>query len=202
VRPFLILYAVLAVWSFATFARWASSGGERRARKAWWALVLANCLALALVWPQTGKLGLQPKFLWGWRFYPMKVHPGVLEAGAFLRRNSVAGDVLAVRGLSLRFTATDLAIQLVSLSGMPAYLAYAFAQVSDPGERRRIALERYGALREVDAAPSADEGLRRLRELGIDWYVTGAGQGPQWDPERRHAAFVEGGIAVYRTGRR
>jgi hypothetical protein len=202
VRPFLILYAVLAVWTFAAFARWASRGGERRARNAWWALVLLSCLALVLVWPQTGKLGLQPKFFWGWRFYPIKVQPGVLQAGAFLRRNSVAGDVLAVRGLPLRWAATDLAIQLVSLSGMPAYLGYAVAQVSDPGERRRVALERYGALREVDAAPSPDEGLRRLRELDIQWYVTGAGQGPQWDPDRRHAAFVEGSIAVYRTGRR
>lgn len=202
VRPFVLLYPVIAVWTFATFARGFARGSEQRARWTWRALALAGCLALVLLWPQTGRLGVQPKFSWGWRFYPEKLRPGVLQAGAFLRENSAAGDLLAVRGLPLRWVATDLAIQLVSLSGMPAYLGYVVAQVSDPGERRRVALERYVALREVDAAPSMEEGLRRLRELGIQWYVTGAGQGPQWDPGRRHAALVEGDVAVYRTGRR
>jgi hypothetical protein len=200
VRPFVLLYAVMAIWTFAAFAGWWSSRGERQARLAWGTLVLLSCLALVLLWPQTGRLGLQPKFQWGWRFYPHTLQPGVLQAGAFLRRNSVAGDVFAVRDLPLRWVATDLAIQLASLSGMPAYLGYVIAQVSDGGERRQVALERYDALYEVDAAGGIDEAMRRLRKLGIQWYVSGAGEGPRWDPERRHAAFVDGRIGVYRTG--
>lgn len=202
VRPFVLLYAVVAIWTFAGFARCCSALGERRARIAGWTLVLAMALALAAIWPHTGRLGLQPKFQWGWRFYPYKVQPGVVEAGAFLRRNSVAGDVFAVQDLPMRWVATDLAIQLVSLSGMPAYLGYAIAQTSEPGPRRQLALERHGALSEVAAAPSMDEAMRRLRSLGVQWYVAGAGEGPRWDPERRSAAFVADRTAVYRSGLR
>jgi hypothetical protein len=202
VRPLVMLYAVVAVWTFAAFAKWFSTGGEQRARGVWWTLMLTSCLALALLWPQTAKLGLQPKFQWGWRFYPYKVQPGLVQAGAFLRRNSVPGDLFAVQGLPLRWVATDLAIQITSLTGMPAYLGYAVSHIADPGPRRQLALERHAALNQVDAMKSLDDALARLRELGIQWYVVGGDQGPRWDPERRHAAFAEGRLAVYSTGRR
>jgi hypothetical protein len=202
VRPFMVLYAVVAVWTFAAFAKAACSGGERRARIAWWSLAVAYCLGLLLLWPQTAKLGLQPKFQWGWQYYPSPVQPGVLQAGDFLRRNSVPGDVFAVHELPLRWVATDHAIQLASLTGMPAYLGYAVAHISEGGKRRQVALERYVALSEVAAAGGLDEAMRRLRELGIQWYVVATEQGPRWDAERRHAAFVQDRIAVYASGRR
>jgi hypothetical protein len=48
---------------------------------------------------------------------------------------------------------------------------------------------------EEDAAAAA----RRLRELGIQWYVVvGVGnEGPRWDRGRRHAAFAAGRVSVY-----
>src|SRR5712692_4971981 len=199
VRPFVVLYAVVAVWTFAAFAKWFSTGGEQRERVVWWTLLLTSCLALLLLWPQTERLGLQPKFQWGWRFYPYKIQPGVLQAGTFLRRNSVAGDLFAVQGLRLGWAPTDLAIQLVSLSGMPAYLGYAIAQIDDPGRRREVALERHAALNQVAAMESMNEALGRLRNLGIQWYVVADRSGPRWDPERRHAVFVDGSVAVYST---
>jgi hypothetical protein len=202
VRPFMVLYPVVAVWTFAAFAKWGAAGGGRRPRIAWSMLVAASCLALLLLWPQIGKLGLQPKFQWGWRFYPLNLQPGVMQAGDFLRRHSVAGDLFAVQDLPLRWVPTDLAIQLASLSGMPTYLGYAIAQISSGGQRRQVALERHVALRDVDAAESVDEAMQRLRKLGIQWYVTSAEQGPRWDPERRRAAFASGRIAVYASGRR
>src|SRR6267143_4845427 len=122
VRPFVLLYAVIAVWTVAAFVNWLASQGERGARRLWPALLLASALGLLLIWPQTGKLGLLPKFQWGWRFYPYKVELGLPQAAAYLRRNSGPGDLFAVQGLKLRWVATDVAIQLASLTGMPAYL--------------------------------------------------------------------------------
>ena len=201
VRPFVLLYAVVAIWTFAAFAKWCSTGGEQRSRVVWWTLVAASCLALLLLWPHAGRLGLQPKFQWGWRYYPHKVQPGLLQAAAFLRRNSAAGHVFAVQGLPLRGVPTDLAIQIASLTGMPAYVGYAAAQLAEKGRRRQIALERHAALSEVDALENIDAALALLRRLGIRWYVIAADQGPRWDPQRRHAAFLDGRIAVYSTGR-
>jgi hypothetical protein len=197
VRPFVLLYAVIAVWTAATFANCLASREPRGARRAWLGVLAATGLALLLIWPQTGKLGLLPKFQWGWRFYPHKVQPGLLEAAAFLRHNWSPGDLLAVQGLTLRWAPTDVGIQLVSLSGMPAYLAYPIAHITGKGDRRNAALERYGALARIAGAGSVAQALGQLRDLGIRWYVVVGDEGPRWDPERRHAAFVAGRFAVY-----
>src|SRR5882724_1429639 len=202
VRPFVLLYAVVAAWTFAGFARWCSAGGERRARRALWSLALISGLGLAWISPQTGRLGLQPKFQWGWRFYPRQVQPGIVEAGAFLRAHSVAGDVLAVQDLPMRWVATDAAIQLVSLSGAPAYLAYGIAQISEPGARKQLALERHAALQAVTTAPNMGDAVQRLGGLVVQWYVVSGSRGPRWDAERSRADFVAGEIAVYAVRRR
>jgi len=199
VRPFVLLYAVIAVWTVAAFVNWLASQGERGARRLWPALLLATALGLLLIWPQTGKLGLLPKFQWGWRFYPYKVELGLPQAAAYLRRNSGPGDLFAVQGLKLRWVATDVAIQLASLTGMPAYLAYTVSHLTERGQRREVALERYLALERIGGAESASEALRQLRQLGISWYVVVGDEGPGWDRERRRAAFLEGRVAVYST---
>jgi len=43
--------------------------------------------------------------------------------------------------------------------------------------------------------------LRRLRELGVQWYVVAESDrsGPRWDPQRKQAVFVQDMVAVYST---
>lgn len=198
VRPFVLLYAALAIWTFAYLTRWATGlMSERRASQVWRTVAGLAMAGLVVLWPLTPRLALQPKFAWGQRYFRYEVEPGVPQAAAFLRRHSVAGNLLAVQGLTLRWVATDLAVQLASLTGIPAYLGYGIAHVSEPGERRRVAVERYIALKDLDAMASADAALGRLRQLGIRWYVFDGDRGPLWDRDRRRAAFVEGRIAVY-----
>jgi hypothetical protein len=197
VRPFALLYAVIAVWTAVTLVNWFASRWPRAAPRIWPGLLAASGLALLLLWPQTGKLGLLPKFQWGWRFYPYKVQPGLLEAAAFLRHSSSPGELLAVQGLSLRWAPTDASIELVSLTGIPAYLAYPISHVADPGERRNVALRRYDAVARVARAESMAAALGQLRDLGIRWYVVVGEQGPRWDPARQHPAFTAGRFAVY-----
>jgi hypothetical protein len=199
VRPFVLLYAVIAVWTVAAFVNWFVSRGEHGALRLWLILLLVTGVGLLLIWPQTGKLGLLPKFQWGWRFYPYKAERGLPEAAAYLRRNSGPGDLFAVQGLRLRWVATDVAIQLASLTGMPAYLAYTVSHLTEGGQRRKVALERYLALERIDGAESASDALGQLRQLGISWYVVVGDEGPRWDRERRRAAFLEGRVAVYST---
>ncbi len=98
--------------------------------------------------------------------------------------------------------ATDAAIQLVSLSGVPAYVAYGIAQTSEPGPRRQLAHERYAALQAVAAAPDRSNAAQRLRSLGVQWYVVTGPRGPRWDAQRSRADFVAGQVAVYAAGRR
>ena len=107
-----------------------------------------------------------------------------------------------MRGLSLKWAATDPALQLISLTGMPAYLSYVSAHIIEGRDREKVALLRYAALARLDRAPSAAAALGELRKLGITWYVVPGWQGPPWDRARREAAFVERNVAIYAVARR
>jgi hypothetical protein len=195
-RPSVLLYAVVVAWTAAALVEWIALRMPLGARGLWIAVLAASTLALPLVWPQTGALGL-PKFGWGWRHLTHSVEDGLPEAARFLRRNFRPGDVFAAQGLSLEWAATDLATQVTSLTGAPAYLARPFVHISKGGRRQDVALERYAALTRVADEQSASAALARLRDMGVPWYVVAGSDGPRWDPQRRLAVFRHGKVAVY-----
>jgi hypothetical protein len=195
-RPFVLLYAVIAAWTAAALVEFVALRLRLRPRRVWIAMLAASALALPLIWPQTGALGL-PKFGWGWSHLTRSVEKGLPQAAGFLRRNLRPGELFAAEGLALEWVATDLATETTSLTGAPAYLARPFVQISKGGRRQEVALERYAGLRRVGEEQSASAALARLREMGIQRYVVAGDDGPRWDPERRRAAFAAGDVAVY-----
>jgi hypothetical protein len=198
-RPFVVLYAVIAVWTAAGFVNWMAAQGDRAARRAWLALLLLSGLALPVLWPQTGTLGKLPRFRWGLEYSNYRVEEGLTQAANFLRARSRPGHVFAAQEVKLDWVATDIATELVSLTGMPAYLGRPFIHLSRGGRREQAVRERYAALKRVAGEENAAAAARRLRELGIQWYVVADGAGPRWDPERRRAVFVDRMVAVYAT---
>lgn len=201
VRPFVLVYAAVAVWTACLLCRAFASRWPQRAPHGWRALLGASLLGVALAWHGAPAMGL-PKFEWGWDYYPKRIHAGLTQAGRYLREHGRAGQVFAVRGLQLGWAVTDPAIQLVSLSGMPAYLSYISAHTIEAPQREKVALERYAVLARLDRAPSAPAALEELRRLGIAWYVTTGWSGPPWDPDWRQATFVERNVAIYAVPQR
>ena len=196
VRPFVLVYAAVAVWTVCLLCRAFALRWPQRGQQTWRALLGASLLGVALAWNATPAMGL-PKFDWGWDFYPKRIDAGLTQAGRYLREHGRPGQVFAVRGLELRWAATDPAVQLISLSGMPAYLSYISAHTIEAPSREKIALERYAQLARLDRAPSAAAALDELRRLGIAWYVVTGWSGPPWDPARRQARFFERNVAIY-----
>jgi hypothetical protein len=195
-RPFVLLYAVIAVWSAAALTDWAASRLRSFEQHLLKTALSASVVAALLVWPLAGALA-RPKFLWGWHHLTRKVDAGLLESAAFLRRSSRPGDTFAVADPRLGWVATDAATQLQSLTGLPAYLARPFTHISRGHAREAEALRRYAFLASVGAEADLDGALNRLRGLRIRWYVRIGNAGPSWDLDRRHAAFVHGMVAVY-----
>jgi hypothetical protein len=191
-RPFVLVYAVIAVWTASVLINAA-------ARHAWAAALAASGLALVLVWPQTGMLGELPKFGWGWLYYGRDTTAGLPQAAAFLRASARPGDTLAAHGLRMVWVPTDLATELAALTGMPVYIARPYVHIAGGGRRREVVLQRYAALDSVGRESRPDEALARLRQLNIQWYVVAGEQGPPWDRERRRAVFAERKVAVYST---
>ncbi|HEX6528906.1 MAG TPA: hypothetical protein VF004_03745 [Burkholderiales bacterium] len=195
-RPFVLLYAVLVVWTAAALVEWLSLRAQPGPRAVGIGVLAVSALALPLVWPQAGALGL-PKFGWGWRHLTHAVPEGLPEAAGFLRRHFRPGDVFAAQDLALEWVASDLATKTTALTGAPAYLARPFVHISKGGRRRDVALERYAALARVADEQSAAAAFARLREMGVQWYVVAGGAGPRWDRDRSAASFAAGEVAVY-----
>jgi hypothetical protein len=198
-RPFVLLYAVVAAWSAAVLAGWLVSRARLGERSAWLALLAASTFALLLVWPRTAALSA-PKFAWGAQHLAHRVAPGLQQAARFLRRNLRPGEVFAVQGPALWSFEVDAATQLTALTGAPAYLARPYIHMKEDRSHEPVVLERYGALSRVAEARDIAAAMARLRDMGVRWYVVAASAGPQWDPERRRAAFVQGEVAVYASG--
>ena len=196
VRPFVLVYAAVAVWTVCLLCRAFAARWPQHAPQAWRTMLGACLLGVALAWQASPAMSL-PKFEWGWQFYPRRIDAGLAQAGGYLREHGRAGQVFAVRGLQLGWSATDPAVQLVSLSGMPAYLSYISAHTIEAEQREKVALERYALLARLDRAPDAAAALEELRKLGIAWYVVTGWSGPPWDPAWRQARFVERNVAIY-----
>jgi hypothetical protein len=188
-RPFVVLYAVIAVWTVTGFVSWLSRQGALRSRRVWLPALLLGALPVIWAARYVDK---------DWRWTQVQdVTPGLPPVASWLRSHWRAGDILAVGGLKREWVISDDAIQLVALSGMPAYLTRPHIHIEDGGRRKAVALERHAALERVAEERDAPGALRRLRELGVQWYVVAGGAGPRWDPQRREAAFVAGAVAVY-----
>jgi len=195
VRPFVLVYAVVAVWTVCLLCRVFELRWPQRASDAWRAVLAASLLATPVLWQETFAMGL-PSFEWGWGYFT-KIEPGLAQAARYLREHGRPGQIFAVRGLRLKWAVTDPAVQLVSLSGMPAYLSYTSAHMIEAADREKVALHRYAELARLDRMPSANAALGQLRRLGVAWYVVTRGTGPPWDRDRRLAAFVERNVAIY-----
>jgi hypothetical protein len=194
-RPFVLVYAVVAIWTVAVLV-------ERVALR--WVLAVAAAAFVAL-WPQSGLWQEAPKFSWGWNYYARALTPGLVQAAAFLRREGKPGDVFAVQGLQRGWVPssrsgwvpTDAAAELGALSGMPAYIARPYIHMAHGGERQLVAQERHAALEAVARETRSSAALARLAALGVRWYVVTGERGPAWDPQRRLAVFRDPSVAVY-----
>jgi len=186
-RPFVLVYAVVAIWTVAVFV-------ERVSFR--WVLVASGAAFVAL-WPHSGLWAELPKFSWGWNYYARAITPGLARTAAFLRKEGKPGDEFAVQGLQLGWVPTDAATEITALSGMPAYIARPYIHMVQGGERMGVAQERYDALAAVARQTDAPAALARLGALGVRWYVVTGERGPAWDPQRRLTVFRDGRFTVY-----
>ena len=194
-RPFMLLYAVVAVWTTASLVHWLSEQG-RHGKRLWQTLLVGTALVLPFVWTTAAEMA-RPKFYWSIPLNAHKVPPDLLAAADFLRSRARPGDTFAAWPLSVRQMDVDPPTEIVALTGVPAYLARVWIHEALGGNNRITALSRYRALGEVARPRDAASAMQELRNLQVRWYVvTSLGQ-PTWDPKRSRAVWARGAVAIY-----
>jgi hypothetical protein len=187
-RPFVLVYAVIAVWTAAGLARWAQGyGGWRNARVRVATVALAALAALLSVWYTVRDARLHRTYA---------VAAGLPQAARFLRAHAQPGEIFAVQGLARGPVYTDHALQLVALGGMPAYLSVPYMRATLGGQADEVR-RRQAALAAVAEENEAQAARARLQGMGIRWHVVVDKAGPRWDRARAKAAFAAGDTAVY-----
>jgi hypothetical protein len=197
-RPFVIVYAAGAIWTLCLLLRCLAARQTHLATRARPALLAGTLLALPAIVVGAESLA-RPKFHWGEEYITQRVAPGVVGAAAFLRRQATMGDIFAVAGLTEEQAYFDLPMQLCALSGLPAYLSRPYYEMIKGPQRKTEVKARLAALQAIERQTDYRAAMDALSSLKVQWYVASGGQGPRWDPSRRHAAFSAGAVALYRT---
>ncbi len=86
-RPFVLAYAIVAVWTAGGLAAWLAARGRFRERRVWLPVVVGACLAVVWMLLYTEK-----DLRWNYAYKPAE---GLTQAAAFVRGRARAGDVLA-----------------------------------------------------------------------------------------------------------
>ena len=195
-RPFVLLYALVAVWTAASLVRWLSGQGGHGVRL-WQTLVVGTTLALPLIWTNAAPMA-RPKFNWGRPLAAHAVPRDLLAAADILRVRARPGDTFATSGLSSgRVPVVDAPTELVALTGVPTYLARLWIHEALGGATRIAAMRRYFALGEVAQAQDRESAMQKLRDLRVRWYVVTNPGEPAWDTQRSRATWARGAVAIY-----
>jgi hypothetical protein len=194
-RPFVLLYAVIAIWTAASLAAWIAKQGKHGTRL-WQTLVVALLLALPLVWTQAAEMA-RPKFYWSRPFVGHKITPDLLAGAEILRSRSRPGDTFVAWRLPKSQANVDLPTEIVALTGLPAYLARFWIQEALGGSSRDIAVHRYRAISEISQTNDPHAAMQKLKEVRIRLYMTATTGEPAWDPNHRRALWARGAVAIY-----
>ncbi len=200
-RAFVLVYAVVFVWTLLLLDRAIQANGPVRTRSRlvfiFPTLILAALVAgMAANWD---KDPAQPQFGWGSRHFGTRLDRGLLDAATFVRTRAVVGDTFALIPTNRWNQEDDVATRFAALANVPAYLARAGVQVLNGRERAALAERRLAELNQIATTNDPEVAFSKLREIGVKYLVALGDGGPLFDPDGSRAAFRTGGAAVYRT---
>ena len=90
-------------------------------------------------------------------------------------------------------------IQLISLTGIPAFIARYDLKMLDSQYIREIAMKRLCYLNELSSIANWSDAKKSLQENGIRWFVALPKENLNRDINREFSVFPTNGISVYDT---
>lgn len=202
-RHFLLLYVVVAIYTvtyaFALLPKYMHA--EKRFTQ-WLSGITISIVAVSIFlnWdlnPARPNIEVMP---WASSYHNQSITPGLLEASQYIGIHARPGDVLAMGGDSMASNPKAHIISLVSLTGIPAFVARSDQKMVRSQCIQEIVTQRLGILQRLSSMDDWSEAQRFLQSNGIRWFVVSSGKGPQWDPELKSPVFSTNGILVYDAG--
>lgn len=137
---------------------------------------------------------------WAGNYHNQSVPPGLLEAAAYIRTHAQKGDVLA---MGVPFVASDpraFIVEIVSLTGVPAFIARSELKMRGPKCFQATATKRLDFLKELTSIENWADAQLALQAHGIRWFLAAPGDSTNWDSNVTAAVFSTHGITIYDVG--
>lgn len=196
-RPFVLMYAVVVIWTAANVSRALPASSAATV----WTGLASLVLVAGVLFASRVADPASPRQAWAQDHYRRPIGGGVLAAAHHLQSAAQPGDTVAVGPIDPAADIIDRALEVTSLSNVPSYIARAGRQLVQDKSRAAVARERLAFLQRLQINPDLGSVSDALRGRGVTWYVWLGPTGPAFDPDRRRATVTDGDSAVYRIAR-
>lgn len=201
-RHFPLLYVIIAIYTITYACNLATNYLSNRNRFRRWVYVLVICVftvTIRLNWisdPGRPNVRAMP---WAEGYYNQPVEPGLLESAKYIQTHARFGDVLAmdVSSLGSPVKTTPIIDEVISLSGVPAFIARPDIMMKGSQSVRKIVSKRLDVLQELSSMNNWPDARKFLQTNGIRWFLVPSGEKPKWDSCLKNIAFSSNGLSVY-----
>jgi hypothetical protein len=138
---------------------------------------------------------------WAGRFHNERITTGLLENAQYLRDHAQYGDVFAMGAAATSVTYPNNPVDnIISLTGIPAYLARAEMRIKWASCIKEIVVQRLSVLQSLSAINNWPDAQKFLHSKGIRWFLSLPGEKKNWDIDRKFAVFSSNGVSIYDAG--
>jgi hypothetical protein len=192
-RPFVLVYAVFAVWVGTWLAAFLWDQVDSTRQRSLASIGLASVvMMLAVPWMLGPSVQFEPQ-AWAQRLSLTRIPAGLATSADFIRRNAKPGDVVLSSNL-------DPWSINAALSERPA-----FVSLSEPlklSDHSKLLASRTNIFWAIRTASDFNEISRIADQNGIDWYLLRQGEEGSWTgPILSRAVFSQNGYFVFRFDR-
>ena len=200
-RHFVLLYAIVVLWTLLRLGRFAPDIASRSKACAACAAALGPTALVLLLIIERKVDAARPidSLEWAKSLYDVHIDPGLAPAAGFIRAQRHHGDIIAIDAASAQSSLFGAASELSSLTDMPIYVGRAELEGHREPQVAELVEARLADVQNVGRSRTGAEALGILRVHGIRWYVALAPQLPVWDRNGDGATYKSGSVSVYET---
>lgn len=138
---------------------------------------------------------------WARNMETVQVAPGLLDVAQYMARHARVGDVLAMEGSASKTSGRNIPIDvIVSLTGIPAYIARADLKIKSTQCVQEITMKRLSVLADLSSMGNWPDAKKYLQTNGIRWFLVPSTEKNKWDINQEFATFSIHGYSVYDAG--
>jgi hypothetical protein len=200
-RHFPLVYLITAIYTITYAFSLASNHMSHNQNKFRWLvcglMIFIVSATVVLTWGSNPARPNVEAMPWAGGYHNQSITPGLLEAAQYIEAHAKQGDVMAMGVSSTVSDPRALIVEVVSLTGIPAFIARSDLKMMRSQCVRQLVMKRLSLLQELESLTNWPTAKNFLQSNGIRWFLVPFWENARWDPNREFATFSINEISVY-----